>query len=113
MKGNLGAFQEGGTEMARRQGRQYWQEHVEAWARSGQTLSAYCAAQGLSAYTFRRWRHRLGRGAQPAQSLTLVPVKVQGCATRAAVQLHSPSGWKIELAGTEAAWLAELLRRLP
>ena len=36
-----------------------WREHLAAWRRSGQSVRAYCAAQGLSEPSFYSWRRLL------------------------------------------------------
>ena len=102
--------------MAKRRGAQFWRAHVEAWDRSDLTQAAYCAAHGLSAKSFYRWRHKQGEAVQaasPSAPLTLVPVSVGMPATSGMVLLHSPGGWRIELPGGNVSWLAELLRQLP
>lgn len=43
------------------QTQQKWIRHVEAWQRSGQSLTAYCAAQGLKVDTLNRNRQKLER----------------------------------------------------
>ncbi len=97
--------------MAARQGTDYWQAQVEGWRQSGLSQIAYCAQHGLNIKSFRRWRTKLQRAA--ATSLTLVPISVGPPATTPAIRLHSPSGWRIELATANPAWLADLLRQLP
>ena len=99
--------------MARRRGAKFWREHIQAWDRGDLTQAAYCAAHGLSTKSFYRWRHKPVEAAASSAALTLVPVKVGRTATDSVVRLHSPGGWRIELLGTDVAWLAELLRRLP
>lgn len=37
----------------------YWLEHVEACARSGQTMRAYAESQGLSVQTLYSWKQQL------------------------------------------------------
>ena len=46
-------------------------------------------------------------------ALTLVPVSVGAAVTDSVVRLHSPGGWRIELASSSVATLAEWLRQLP
>ncbi len=36
-----------------------WREHLAAWRRSGQSVRAYCAGQGLSEPSFYSWRRLL------------------------------------------------------
>jgi transposase len=38
-----------------------WRGHLAAWRRSGQSVRAYCAAQGLSEPSFYSWRRMLAR----------------------------------------------------
>ncbi len=38
---------------------QHWRQHLAAWRRSGQTVRAYCRAQGLSEPSFYAWRRYL------------------------------------------------------
>src|SRR5271170_2768276 len=38
-----------------------WRGHLAAWRRSGQSVRAYCAAQGLSEPSFYSWRRLLTR----------------------------------------------------
>ena len=38
---------------------QHWRQHLAAWRRSGQTVRAYCRAQGLSEPSFYAWRRVL------------------------------------------------------
>ena len=38
-----------------------WRGHLAAWRRSGQSVRAYCAAQGLSEPSFYSWRRVLAR----------------------------------------------------
>ncbi len=99
--------------MAARQGTDYWQGQVEEWRQSGLSQIAYCEQHGLNIKSFRRWRTKLQRAATTAASLTLVPVSVGAPTTAPAIRLHSPGGWRIELATGNPVWLADLLRQLP
>jgi hypothetical protein len=103
--------------MAKRFGTNYWQNHLQAWERSGLTQAAYCAQHALNAKTFSRWRSRILAGEPTIHSteLTLVPVNI-GTRTpvgQATIQLHSPGGWRIELTNAPGAGLGDLLRQLP
>jgi hypothetical protein len=56
---------------------------------------------------FYRWRRKEKDAIGAANSsLTLVPVSVGMPATKCVVMLHSPGGWRIELPGGNASWLA-------
>lgn len=99
--------------MAKRLGLKFWQKHLESWARSGLTQVAYCLEHGLSVKTFCRWRSKELAAAAKSPALTLVPVSIGVPAPGNAVQLHSPGGWRIELPGSNVAWLGTVLRQLP
>ena len=51
----------------RRRSRQEWQAVIARFAESGLGVEAFCAREGLSESTFRRWRSLLGEpSTQPA-----------------------------------------------
>lgn len=56
-----------------------WREHLDTWARSGLSQSAYCRREGVSFHRFRYWKSKLQA---PAQSRPVVklPVQVWGMA---------------------------------
>lgn len=103
--------------MAKSPGAQYWQEHVEAWRRSGLTQTVYCAEQSINSKTFYRWRRKIlpASTAQKPQTtpLTLIPVNVDLSASINRIALHSPGGWRIEITDSGPTWLADLLKQLP
>jgi transposase-like protein len=100
--------------MAKRHGAQFWRAHIEAWERSELTQREYCAQHGLAERGFYRWRRKHKEAMAAANAaLTLVPVSVGAPATGAVVRLHSPGGWRIEVPGGNASWLAEFLKHLP
>ncbi len=41
--------------------RRYWREVVERWRQSGQSVRAFCHAEGVKKATFYSWRQRLAR----------------------------------------------------
>ena len=41
---------------------QYWQGHLDRWARSGLSQAAFCRRHGLKAVTFGWWKRRLATG---------------------------------------------------
>ncbi len=95
--------------MAKRHGPEYWRRHLEAWHQSDLTQKAYCASQGLSVESLRRWRRR-ERAAK--LSLTLVPVSVGSAGTGNVVRLRSPDGWEIELPSGSVPLLIDFLKHL-
>jgi putative transposase len=46
-----------------RRGAEAWRAVLGRYARSGQDVAAFCAAEGVSVANFRRWRRRLGESA--------------------------------------------------
>jgi hypothetical protein len=99
--------------MAQRQGKEFWQGHLESWRQSGLTQVAYCAARGLSIKTFTRWRSKERDGLfGVGRRLTLVPVCASSPITDSDLQLHSPRGWRIEMRGLALAEVAAVLREL-
>jgi len=102
--------------MAKRHGAEFWQEHLDAWHHSDLTKRAYCANHGLGEKAFHAWHRKEKKALAAAKApLTLVPICLGAPAPVAGdvVRLHSPGGWRIELSGTNAPWLADLLRQLP
>lgn len=100
--------------MAKRRPAQFWEEHLEAWRRSGRMQVEYCVEHGLNRKSFGRWLRKVrAASAMPAAlPLTLVPVRPVSPAPSGVVTLHSPGGWRVELSANSAG-LAELLRQLP
>jgi hypothetical protein len=56
-------FRSGSTER-----REYWQQQVEAFNRSGMTLQGFCAERNLSYTNFCSWRRRLGAASKRKES---------------------------------------------
>ncbi len=100
--------------MSERRSEGFWYGHVEAWRESGQARVEYCTRHGLNLKSFGRWLNK-ARCAQAAADsrLRLVPVSPLPSAVRSPIQLHSPSGWRIELGCNTLDELAHLLRQLP
>lgn len=110
----------------------FWQAHERKRVEQGLSIAKYCQAQGLALSTYRhRLRHErdaLGRGrragarsgapaaaAQPPRDACFVPVAAAHPAARstaassAEVEVRTPEGLVIHLAGTAAQ---QLLQRL-
>ena len=66
-----------GRSGSRRRSRGEWQELIEQWHRSGQSVGAFCADRDLRTSTFSWWRWRLG-SAQPSEVEPEPPVPVDG-----------------------------------
>ncbi len=99
--------------MAKRHGAEYWRRHLEAWYQSDLTQKPYCATQGLSVESLRRWRRREKAMLAAAKStLTLVPASVGKPDSVGVVRLRSPGGWEVELPGSSVPLLIDVLKEL-
>jgi len=99
--------------MGKRHGLEYWRRHLEAWHQSDVSQKAYCASQGLSVESLRRWRRREKAALVATKSsLTLVPINVGTAAAGNIVRLRSPDGWEIELPGSSVPLLIDFLKHL-
>ena len=100
--------------MAKRQTTEFWQQHLEAWERSGLTQVAYCASHGLRIQSFSRWRSKTREALQAGNTLlTLIPLSVVAPVADRAILIYSPGGWRIELPSGGAPWRADFLRQRP
>lgn len=105
--------------MAKRQSAEFWQDHIEAWRQGNLTQVAYCAIHGLHIKSFARRLYQAREAAKPSKlPLTLVPASINHVGPiHTTIQLHSPSGWRIELPSISLSHhvtgLADLLRQLP
>jgi transposase len=110
---------------------QHWRRHVAAWRRSGQSIRAYCRAEGLSEPSFYAWRRLLaerrrrtqpervedgralftGQSAAAAPSVSpFVPVRlVEDAAPLAAVEVVLRGGRVVRVA---AGFAAKTLREV-
>ena len=96
----------------------YWQAHVLAWRRSGQTQRAYCAEHGLNPHGLSYWQLRLRAKeqevepeARPPLTLVRAIAPTTPPAPTSMVSLHSPTGWRLEFTTLPpATWLSELWR---
>jgi hypothetical protein len=55
-----------------------WQDMLDAWKRSGQTVNAFCRARKLTRSNFDRWRRILASGSikSKAPSPRFVPLRI-------------------------------------
>jgi len=101
-------------------------DHLDAWRQGNLTQITYCANHGLHIKSFARRLYQARETAKLSKlplPLTLVPASIARCLTaqpipiNTMIQLHSPSGWRIELPlstlSHHASGLADLLRQLP
>ena len=57
------------------EGPEYWQSHMDNWARSGLSQAAYCRNHDLDYNRFRKWKERLSTYPSTSTSIKLVEVK--------------------------------------
>lgn len=85
-----------------------WSERIEAFERSGQSRRAWCRQAGLNPNTLDYWRARFR--AKPGTAL--VPIVVNDIGT-ADIEVALPTGMRLRVrSGTDAVWLASVLRAL-
>lgn len=92
-----------------------WTERVVQWRASGLSQRAFCEQHGWPLNRLVYWARRLKEGTGPVR---LVAVKVSGkvaeSEANASLILRGAGGWQLVIpAQPDAAWLANLLRRLP
>ena len=87
--------------------RAFWAQQVDAWSRSGLSLTAYARQQGLASSSLCRWQRALtSQDSMPA----MIPVRVMPAA---APIVLVRGNWRLSLpASTSPVWLAELLQGL-
>lgn len=86
--------------------RQHWQQHMDAWQRSGLSQKAYCEREALSVANFGYWRKRLA-GTTPAKKLIALGTTPVSPATR----IHLPSGILIEVPTGSLATVLPLVQQ--
>jgi hypothetical protein len=87
--------------------RQLWQQRLQRFARSGLTVAAFCAREGVSSASFYAWKRRLA-GDPPGPHF--VPVRLVAPPADVAVELLLPSGCILRLAsGCDPAWVRQVL----
>lgn len=83
-----------------------WQQRLHRFARSGLTVVAFCAREGVAPATFHAWKRRLRATAVPQ----FVPVRLTEPTAATPVELVLPSGCVLRLApGCDPAWVRQLL----
>jgi hypothetical protein len=99
--------------------REEWQRHVERWARSGQTMSAFASSAGVSLRSLSHWKCRLAKeqGARPTAVVVSQPIvakppsfiEVHAAAAEGRYELEFPEGGCLRI---PAAFEEGPLRRL-
>ena len=89
-----------------------WSERLARFAAGGQTITAFCAAEGISESNFYLWKRRPARS--PGESAPIVPLRVAPPpAPVSPIELALPSGAVLRLpADTRPGVLVTLLRGL-
>ena len=86
--------------------RERWQQRLHRFARSGLTVAAFCAREGLAPTTFDAWKRRLRDAAAPQ----FVAVRLTEPTAATPVELVLPSGCVLRLApGCDPAWVRQVL----
>lgn len=105
--------------MAKTEKERLWTQRMVAWERSGIGRRAWCAANGLSVYTFDYWRGRLRSRAvsKPRLRQRLVPVVVKSApaapAAAVTIEIALPGGIALRAPATvETRWLAALVHEI-
>ena len=73
---------------------------LEEYEASGLSMAEFSRERGLHPERLRRWRSRLGSQSAPTGP-RLVELVTTAEASRARVQVHCPSGHRVEVAGVE------------
>ncbi len=96
--------------------RALWKERVQQWRDSGLSQRAFALQHGWPVRQTEYWIRQLRGDVVAPAAIALIPVHVKRANVSVAgpaVLLRSAAGWSVEIpAGQDAAWLADLLRRL-
>jgi hypothetical protein len=68
-------------------GSEAWRELFRRHAAGGESASAFCQREGVSAHSFRRWRARLGEEVTAASTRVVAPMKARATPAAAFVEL--------------------------
>jgi hypothetical protein len=92
--------------------RKMWRERLSRFARSGQKVTAFCSAEGVSVPTFSRWKRRLAsqptkpdsrravRSSSGKRTEAFVPVRIEGAAL---VEMELPNGTRVRVPAGDLA----------
>jgi hypothetical protein len=91
-----------------------WKQRIKAQQKSGESIPAWCAREGLKVKYFYWWRKRLGLG------VTLVPVRVNRSESVLPVPIAKSAELVVSIGsarlalpgGVDTKWLADLLKAL-
>jgi transposase len=90
---------------------QFWREHIHSCEASGQSIAAYCRANGLSAPSFHWWKRKLNSSSPPSALFAEVhPESLPSGGEDAAIEILVASGRMARVRpGFDAATLARVL----
>src|SRR5262245_44845769 len=87
-----------------------WRERLARYEQSGQTIAAFCGAEGVSAPAFFQWRRKLSAldrrgsttlgGESTVEPPTFLPVRLD---LAEAVEIELPNGARIRLSSRDLA----------
>lgn len=117
----MAGTEDGAVEGAAR--RKYWRAAeaavvVEAWRRSGETLSAFAARYGIRRQRLSRWAAELGEPQRPEEPVIFHPVRLvagkrSGGWDSESIEIVTAGGYRVRVsAGFAAADLERVLRAL-
>jgi hypothetical protein len=89
-----------------------WQHRLQRYRASGQTVAAFCAAEGVSVASFYAWQRRLRATTPPTPKIAtaFVPVHLRRLDLNTTLELLLPDGLVLRLpADVEPLWLRQLL----
>ena len=92
--------------------RQRWVERLGRFRAAGQTIAAFCAAEGVSVPAFYQWKRVLTAEAGHGEPPALIPIRIAP-STPAPIELVLRGGAFIRFAaGTDPAVIAAIARQL-
>lgn len=98
--------------------RKLWRERLARFARSGQTVTAFCSAERVSMPTFYEWRRKLAavsvsgkrRRAIPAvpvgRAPAFLPVQIEGAAL---VEMNLPNGTRVRVPANDLGLIGAVI----
>jgi hypothetical protein len=91
-----------------RERRIFWENHIEQWQKSGLSQAAYCSRNQLKSHRFYYWRRRVSTSQDKTSFLpvALSPSLVQN---HAAIRIHTPNGFIIEIDDANGSFKIETL----
>lgn len=81
-----------------------WRDRLERFSSSDQSVAHFCSAEGVSSWSFYKWRKRLAQDSPATSAADPRPAafrEVQMIASVPGVSIHLPSGARIEIGGDQ------------